>query len=191
MLYPTYLRRSDPFALMRSMMRDLDRGFWPPARAAFPAVNVWQGPEAVAIAAELPGIEPGDIEISVKDNVLTLSGERKAPEVPDGARWHRNERGFGRFSRTIRLPFAASDDKVEARMTNGVLRIVISRPEEEKPKTAYWDHPRGCGAHFITNAREKWYEGSSPRVRGSLRRGRRPRADGGIIPAGAGLTVMR
>ena len=44
------------------------------------------------------------------------------------------ERGFGRFSRTIRLPFAASDDKVEARMTNGVLRIVISRPEEEKPK---------------------------------------------------------
>ena len=132
--YPTYLRRSDPFALMRSMMRDLDRGFWPPSRAAFPAVNVWQGSEAVAVTAELPGIEPGDIEISVKDNVLTLSGERKAPEVPDGARWHRNERGFGRFSRTIRLPFAASDDKVEARMTNGVLRIVISRPEEEKPK---------------------------------------------------------
>ncbi len=91
MLYPTYLRRSDPFALMRSMMRDLDRGFWPSSRAAFPAVNVWQGPEAVAVTAELPGIEPGDIEISVKDNVLTLSGERKAPEVPDGARWHRND----------------------------------------------------------------------------------------------------
>ena len=134
MLYPTYLRRSDPFALMRSMMRDLDRGFWPPSRAAFPAVNVWQGPEAVAIAAELPGIEPGDIEISVKDNVLTLSGERKAPEVPDGARWHRNERVYGRFSRAIRLPFVASDDKVEARMANGVLWIVISRPEEERPK---------------------------------------------------------
>ena len=122
MLYPTYLRRSDPFALMRSMMRDLDRGFWPPSRAAFPAVNVWQGPEAVAVTAELPGIEPGDIEISVKDNVLTLSGERKAPEV------------YGRFSRAIRLPFVASDDKVEARMANGVLWIVISRPEETKPK---------------------------------------------------------
>jgi len=135
MLYPTYLRRSDPIALMRSMMRDLERGFWPsPSRAVFPAVNVWQGAEAVAVTTEVPGIEPGDIEIAVKDNVLTLSGERKAPEVPDGARWHRNERGFGRFSRTIRLPFAASDDKVEARMTNGVLRIVISRPEEEKPK---------------------------------------------------------
>ncbi|UVV70668.1 Hsp20/alpha crystallin family protein [Brucella anthropi] len=134
MLYPTYLRRSDPFALMRSMMRDLDRGFWPPARAAFPAVNVWQGAEVVAVTTELPGIEPGDIEIAVKDNVLTLSGESKAPQVLEGARWHRNERGYGRFSRAIRLPFAASEDKVEARMANGVLRIVISRPEEEKPK---------------------------------------------------------
>ncbi|MGP3713017.1 Hsp20/alpha crystallin family protein [Brucella sp. RRSP16] len=134
MLYPRYLRRSDPFALMRSMMRDLDRGFWPPARAAFPAVNVWQGAEVVAVTTELPGIEPGDIEIAVKDNVLTLSGESKAPQVLEGARWHRNERGYGRFSRAIRLPFAASEDKVEARMTNGVLRIVISRPEEKKPK---------------------------------------------------------
>ena len=69
-----------------------------------------------------------------KDNVLTISGERTAPQVSEGARWHRRERGYGKFSRAIRLPFAASDDKVEARMTNGVLRIVISRPEEEKPK---------------------------------------------------------
>lgn len=135
MLYPTGLRRDDPFALMRSMMRDLESAFWPPMfRAAFPAVNVWQGPEAIAITAELPGIEPGDIEISVKDNVLTLSGERKAPEVPEGARWRRSERGYGKFSRAIRLPFAASDDLVEARMANGVLRIVIARPAETRPR---------------------------------------------------------
>jgi HSP20 family protein len=135
MFYPTYLRRSVPFALMRSMMRDLDQGFWPTAfPAAFPAVNIWQGSETVAVTAELPGIEPGDIEISVKDNVLTLSGERKAPGVPEGARRHRSERVYGKFSRVIRLPFAASDDKVEARMTNGVLRVVIARPEETKPK---------------------------------------------------------
>ncbi|MFN6952554.1 MAG: Hsp20/alpha crystallin family protein [Albidovulum sp.] len=135
MLYPTYLRRSDPFALMRSMLRDLDSAFWPGAdRTVFPAVNVWQGADAIAITAELPGIEAGDVEIAVKDDVLTLSGERKAPEVPEGARWQRRERGFGRFSRAVRLPFAASDDKIEARMTDGVLRIVIARPEETKPK---------------------------------------------------------
>lgn len=135
MYYPTYTRRSDPFGLMRSMMRDFDR-FTPAttAQAVFPAVNVWQGEDAVAVTAELPGVEPDDIDISVQNNVLTLSGERKAPEVPDDARWHRNERGFGKFSRAIRLPFAATDDKVEARMTNGVLRVVVGRPEEDKPK---------------------------------------------------------
>jgi len=130
MLYPIYMRRSDPFALMRSMLHDTDR-FTPSfaARPAFPAVNVWQSDEA-----ELPGVDPADIDIHVKDNVLTLSGERKAPDLPEGARWHRNERGYGKFSRAVRLPFAASDDKVEARMTDGVLRIVVGRPEEDKPK---------------------------------------------------------
>ena len=135
MLYPTYTRRSDPFALMRSMLRDFDRASpGHVTQPVFPAVNVWQGDEAVAITAELPGVDPADIDISVKENVLTLSGERKAPEVPEGARWHRNERGFGRFARSVRLPFVAAEDKVEARMTNGVLRIVIGRPEEDKPR---------------------------------------------------------
>ena len=135
MLYPTYTRRSDPFALMRSMLRDFDRASpGHVTQPVFPAVNVWQGDEAVAITAELPGVDPADIDISVKENVLTLSGERKAPEVPEGARWHRNERGFGKFARSVRLPFVAAEDKVEARMTNGVLRIVIGRPEEDKPR---------------------------------------------------------
>ncbi len=135
MLYPSYSRRGDPFALMRSMMRDFDS--FAPTRTAqpvFPAVNVWQGDEAVAVTAELPGVSPADIDISVQDNVLTIAGERKAPEAPEGARWHRNERGYGKFSRAVRLPFTASDDKVEARMTNGILRIVVGRPEEDKPK---------------------------------------------------------
>ena len=101
MLYPTYTRRSDPFALMRSMLRDFDRASpGHVTQPVFPAVNVWQGDEAVAITAELPGVDPADIDISVKENVLTLSGERKAPEIPEGARWHRNERGFGKFARS-------------------------------------------------------------------------------------------
>ncbi|WP_227272059.1 Hsp20/alpha crystallin family protein [Roseobacter weihaiensis] len=135
MYYPTYTRRSDPFGMMRSMLRDVNR-FIPTNsdQSVFPAVNVWQGDDAVAVTAELPGIDPSDIDISVKDNVLTISGERKAPDVPDAARWHRNERRFGKFTRAIRLPFAASDDKVEARMTAGVLRIVVGRPDEDKPR---------------------------------------------------------
>lgn len=135
MLYPTAYRRSDPFGLMRSMLRDFDlMALTRASGTVFPAVNVWQGDDAVAITAELPGVDPADIDISAKDNVLTLSGERKAPQVPEDARWHRNERSFGRFTRAIRLPFAASDDRVEARMANGVLRIVVGRPEEDKPR---------------------------------------------------------
>lgn len=134
MLYPSYDRRSDPLALMRSMMHDIDRTVAPAAtQAVFPAI-MWQGDEAVAITAELPGIEPADIEISVKDNVLALSGERRAPELLDGARWHRKERAFGGFGRAIRLPFSAADDCVEARFEDGILRITVGRPEEEKPR---------------------------------------------------------
>ncbi|MGS4948289.1 Hsp20/alpha crystallin family protein [Meridianimarinicoccus sp. RP-17] len=120
---------------MRSMLLDFDRAT--PARPAlsvFPAVNVWQGEEAVAVTAEIAGVDPADIDISVKDAVLTVAGERKVPEASEGARWHRNERSFGKFSRTVRLPFAASNNKVEARMTHSVLRIVVGRPEEDKPR---------------------------------------------------------
>ena len=135
MYYPNFTSRADPFALMRSMLRDFDRVA--PTRTAqpvFPAVNVWQGDDAVAVTAELPGVEPADIDISVKDKILTLSGTRKGPEIPEDARWHRNERSYGAFTRAIQLPFAATEDKVEARMADGVLRIVVGRPEEDKPR---------------------------------------------------------
>jgi HSP20 family protein len=132
MLYPSpYM--ADPFALMRRVSRDVDRAFGAQG-SAFPAVNVWQGDEAVAITAELPGIDPSDIEITVKDNVLTLSGERRMPEFAEDTVWHRRERGFGRFSRAIRLPFRARDEQVEARFANGVLRIAVARPDEDKPR---------------------------------------------------------
>ncbi len=135
MLYPdlSYYQR-DPFALMRSMMRNVDRGTASPgSRSTFPAVNVWQNAEAVAVTAELPGVEPSDIDITVKDNVLTLSGERSAPDAADGATWHRRERSYGKFTRAIRLPFQADAEKVEARFAHGVLRVVIGRPDEDKP----------------------------------------------------------
>ena len=97
-------------------------------------MNVWQNDETVAVTAELPGVELSDIDITVKDNVLTLSGERSAPDAAEGAKWHRRERSYGNFTRAIRLPFKADSEKVEARFANGVLRIVIGRPDEDKPR---------------------------------------------------------
>ena len=122
---------ADPFALMRRQMRDLGR----PAQASgYPAVNVWQGAHSAAVTAELPGLAPEDIEISVTNNVLTISGERRLPEDGDGASWLRRERPYGRFSRVVQLPFRVDRDRVEARFENGVLEIELHRPEEDKPR---------------------------------------------------------
>ncbi len=133
MLYRSTLFPADPFALMRRISDDLDRLVFGVA-PAFPAMNVWANEEAAAITAELPGVEASDIDIQVKDDVLTLTGERKAPEVPQDAVWHRRERAFGRFTRSIRLPFRIDPGKVEARLSDGILRIAVGRPEEDRPR---------------------------------------------------------
>ena len=135
MLYPNQNRRGDPFSLARSMMRGFDHAFRPTASpSAFPAVNIWQGEDAVAVTAELPGVAAADLEIIVKEDLLTISGQRKAPAAPEGARKRRGERSFGKFSRTIKLPFSANEERVEARFENGVLRVLAGRPDEEKPR---------------------------------------------------------
>ena len=136
MLHPaSSFLRADPFEAMRRMTEDFDRAFVGAGAArAYPAVNVWEGSEALAVTAELPGADPDDIEISVKDDVLTLAGERKPPEAGGNAAWRRRERGFGRFSRSVRLPYRVNPDNVEARMADGVLRVVLHKREEDKPR---------------------------------------------------------
>ncbi len=134
MLNPFYTDRRDPFALMRSLMSDMDLPQTTTAQTSFPPVNVWQGEDAVAITAEIPGVELSDIDITVNNNILMISGERKPPETPEASTWHRRERGYGKFSRAVRLPFDVDESKVEARFQNGVLRIAAGRPEEDLPR---------------------------------------------------------
>lgn len=119
---------ADPFALMRGPGRIAA------ASPAYPAVNVWQGTDSAAVTAELPGVAPEDLDISVKNNVLTIAGERKPPEAEGDATWLRRERAYGRFSRIVQLPFRVDRDRVEARFENGVLQIELHRPEEDKPR---------------------------------------------------------
>ena len=119
---------ADPFSLMRRQMRE--RG---PRTSGFPAVNVWQGADSAAVTAELPGVAPEDLDISVKNNVLTISGECKPRAEAEGG-WLRRERPAGRFSRIVQLPFRVDRDRVEARFENGVLQIELHRPEEDKPR---------------------------------------------------------
>src|SRR4051794_13050483 len=83
--------------------------------AAYPALNVWEDADQVFVEAELPGLKLEDLEIFVTGgNQLTIKGERKPP-TPEKGVWHRQERGFGTFVRTLTLPFPVDADKVDAR----------------------------------------------------------------------------
>src|SRR5436305_623678 len=94
---------------------------------AFPPVNIFEEGDALFVEAELPGLNLNDLEIYVTgNNQLTLKGERK-PVVPEKGIRHRQERGFGNFSRTLQLPFAVDADKVDARFENGVLRVQLAK----------------------------------------------------------------
>ena len=106
----------------------------PAPAAAFRPSTYGRGPTAAALTAELPGVDPADIDISVKEDVVTITGERKAPATDDQTVWHRRERAYGRFSRVIQLPFRVDRDRVEARLQDGVLQIELHRPEADKPR---------------------------------------------------------
>ncbi len=101
---------------------------------SFPAMNLWVSEEGLIITAEVPGIKPEDIDISVVNDLLTISGERLPEQVDENVRYHRRERGCGKFARSIQLPFAVDANKVEASFENGVITINLPRKEEEKPK---------------------------------------------------------
>jgi HSP20 family protein len=105
---------------------------------SYPALNIWTNENGQMISAEMPGIHPGirpdDINIDVTGDALSISGERRPDEIVKEARYHRRERAYGSFSRTIQLPFMVDTNKVEASFKNGVLLINLPRAEADKPK---------------------------------------------------------
>jgi HSP20 family protein len=111
-----------------------DGGRWTGLAGGFPAFNVWEDNDTVFVEAELPGLDLKDLEIYVTGgNQLTLKGERK-PSVPEKGLWHRQERVFGKFSRSLTLPYAVNADKVDAHFENGVLTVKLPKHESAKPR---------------------------------------------------------
>jgi len=112
------------------------------SEGVFPAVNVRETADAVTVEAELPGLEAGDVEISVTGDELLLRGSRPEPEgkpAGDGEPvekvvWHRRERGTGGFERQIALPAAVDPAGVEARLVDGVLSVTCPKAAEAKPR---------------------------------------------------------
>jgi HSP20 family protein len=102
--------------------------------AWIPAVDIFETNEAIVLKAELPGITAQDISVEVKDNTLTLKGEKKFEKEVKEENYHRVERSYGSFQRAFTLPGTIHQEKVKAKFKDGILEITLPKVEEAKPK---------------------------------------------------------
>ena len=103
-------------------------------RGVFPAFNITENEDNLYLAAELPGIDPQDIDITATADSITLRGARKEPTTGEEVNYHQRERDFGTFRRVINLATKIDTDKINASYKNGILTVVLPKAEEIKPK---------------------------------------------------------
>jgi HSP20 family protein len=141
----TKLVRWSPFREMMSLRDEFDRlleesfdalpsSRWRKTDGWGLAVDMSESEDEFVVKASVPGINPGDLEITLVDNVLTIRGERKEEKEVDEERYHLRERRFGVFSRSITLPVKVDEDGIKATCDNGILTVNIPKAEEIKPK---------------------------------------------------------
>jgi HSP20 family protein len=134
-----------PFREVSRLRREMDRlwdDFFGPGRRALrplaeewvPAMDLSETADKVVVKAEVPGMEPKDIDISLSGDLLTIRGEKKSEREEKKENYHLVERSYGSFSRSVRLPAAVNADKIEARYEKGVLTITCPKKEKVKPK---------------------------------------------------------
>ncbi len=99
-----------------------------------PPVDIYETGEGIVLKIELPGVNKGDVSVEVKDNVLTIKGERLLDPAIKDESYYRKERSFGKFNRSFSLQELIKPDLIKASFKDGVLTVEIPRPEEEKPK---------------------------------------------------------
>ena len=138
--------RWEPLRDMMTAQREFDRLF----REAFsptgnegevstrtwaPPVDIYENGDNLVLKAEVPGVNPEDVEVRVEDNTLYLKGERKFEKEVKEQNYHRVERSYGTFTRSFSLPNSVDSDKVTATYKDGVLTLTMPKREEAKPKT--------------------------------------------------------
>ncbi|MGC8659738.1 MAG: Hsp20/alpha crystallin family protein [Desulfomonilaceae bacterium] len=139
--------RGPAWSEFRRMQRDLDNlarqmslttraplDPWLTTAYIFPAVNVVKEGGSYVATAEIPGINPGDLEIKVEGDTLTIKGERKPEELGEGVSYHRKERASGTFQRSLTLPRKVEANEVKARYTDGILTITLPIEKSAQPK---------------------------------------------------------
>jgi HSP20 family protein len=143
------IQRWDPWSSLAEMERRMDEAMryptmsrWPvwwwrsptEEMAMSPAIEVIDKKDRLLVRAEVPGVKPEDIDISVSDNTLTIKGERKTESEVKEDDYYRCEMSYGRFSRSVALPTKVQADKVDASYDDGILEVTLSKAHEAKPK---------------------------------------------------------
>jgi HSP20 family protein len=136
---PEFRSPLDELELMKRQMDRLSGTLWggayrEPTAGIFPIVNVTEDHDNYYIRAELPGVKPGELDISVTGNSVSISGERKIESAERDVTYHRREREGGSFSRMVSLPKPIDASKVDAHCSDGILKVVLPKAESAKPK---------------------------------------------------------
>lgn len=137
--------RYDPFRDLRGLQDEMNRLFSSTltrgsdgdqmTRGAWnPSVDIFENKDQIVLEAELPGMKPEDVEISIENNVLTVHGERRFEKKDEQDNFHRVERSYGSFTRSFTLPPTVTSEKCSAEFENGVLRVTLAKREEAKAR---------------------------------------------------------
>jgi HSP20 family protein len=116
---------------MDRLFSDAGFGGAAPRGAWAPQIEVFQRGNDLVVRADLPGLQKDDIRVDVKDNILSIEGERRQENEEEHEGWYRNERSYGSFCRTVALPEGAIADSARATFKNGVLEVILQAPPKE------------------------------------------------------------
>lgn len=139
--------RWEPFRDLLSLQERMNRMFgeyrgagaapddeWALGGSWAPAVDIYEQGNDIVLKAELPGVDPKDVDIRLENNVLTLRGERRFENEVKKENYHRVERSYGTFSRSFTLPSVVNQTGIKADFKDGMLKVVLPKREEAKPK---------------------------------------------------------
>lgn len=131
-----------PFDQLNTLRDEINRLFDTPfsnggsdvLNAWAPALDLYEDKDSLVLRAELPGMKKEDIDISIHDNTISVSGERRNEKKYEGSQTSREERFFGRFTRSLKLPKQVDVSRVKANYKDGVLTVTLPKTEEAKPR---------------------------------------------------------
>ena len=135
-----------PFGSIASLRRDVDNiwdrfftgnvGITPWEKGWVPSLDVSETKDKLVVKTEIAGVDPKEIDIKIRGDVLSITGEKKEEKEEKEERYHLMERRYGSFSRSLQLPMSVDEKKIKANYKNGVLKITLPKCEKSKDKTA-------------------------------------------------------